>query len=280
MPQPENTTQAPAEKPRSGLLFGLWMKCKGCGELIYQNGLDETLQLCPHCGFYYPMTAWQRIEMLADQGTFHELWSDMQSVDILNFAGNGSYVSKLSESQGKTGLKEAVVCGACHLDGVPVALGVMDFRFQGASMGSVVGEKMTRLIEYATHSRRALILVTASGGARMQEGAVSLMQMAKTSAALQRLSETHVPYITVLTHPTTGGVTASFASLGDIILAEPGALIGFAGPRVIKETTGAELPKNFQRSEFLLEHGFIDRIVPRPELKATLSQILHAWNFK
>ena len=253
------------------------MKCRECGQLIYQKALDKSLQVCPECGFHYPMTANARIDSLADQDTFQEMWQEMTSVDILSFAGDNSYSAKLEETRAKTELNEAVVCGSCQIGGMDAALAVMDFRFMGASMGSVVGEKITRLMEYAVRAHKPMVVVTASGGARMQEGVVSLMQMAKTSAAVQRLDEAHLPYITILTNPTTGGVTASFASLGDVILAEPKALIGFAGPRVIKETTRAELPDSFQCSEFLLAHGFIDAIVKRDQLKATVTQILQAW---
>ena len=275
---PEKPSLMPTiPQTKTSIPAGLWMKCRECGQLIYQKTLDKSLQVCPECGFHYPMTANARIDTLADQGTFQEMWQEMTSVDVLSFAGDGSYATKLEETRAKTELNEAVVCGVCQIGGIASTLAVMDFRFMGASMGSVVGEKITRLMEYAIRAHKPVVVVTASGGARMQEGVVSLMQMAKTSAAVQRLDEARLPYITILTNPTTGGVTASFASLGDVILAEPKALIGFAGPRVIKETTRAELPESFQRSEFLLEHGFIDAIVPRDRLKATVTQILQAW---
>ncbi len=256
----------------------LWIKCPNCEQIIYQSVLESANQVCPSCGHHFPMTADARIEMLSDEGSFEEMDASMVSSDPLFFAGDGRYGDKLKDTQKKTGLKDAVICGSCTMGGLRVALGVMDFRFFGASMGSVVGEKITRLIEYALRTHRALVLVTASGGARMQEGILSLMQMAKTSAALMRLSEAGLPYVTVLTNPTTGGVTASFASLGDVIFAEPKALIGFAGPRVIKQTTKAELPAGFQTSEFLLEHGFVDRVVERSQLKSEIIQILEAFN--
>lgn len=262
---------------KSEIPAGLWIKCKDCGQIIYQTALENALQVCPSCGYHYPLTAWKRISLIADEGTFEEMDAEMVSADPLNFAGNGSYPQKIEETQGNTGLKDAVVCGSCLIDGKAAALGVMDFRFFGASMGSVVGEKVTRLIEYATRSRRGLVIISASGGARMQEGVLSLMQMAKTSAALMKLDEARLPYISVLTNPTTGGVTASFASLGDVIFAEPKALVGFAGPRVIKQTTKSELPEGFQTAEFLVEHGFIDSVVPRARLKAAISQVLGAW---
>ncbi len=259
---------------RRGIPAGLWLKCKGCAGVIYRSRLEENLQLCPDCGHHYPLTAQQRIELLTDKGSFAEMDANLDSVDVLDFAGTGVYEEKLAASKKKTGMTEAVICGTAALDRQPMALGVMDFRFLGASMGSVVGEKITRLTEFASENRLPLVIVTASGGARMYEGMLSLMQMAKTSGALAVHAELGLPYIVVMTHPTTAGVTASFASLGDVIVAEPGALIGFAGPRVIKQTTQSELPPGFQTAEFLMEHGFIDRVVPRTELRRELSLLL------
>ena len=253
---------------------GLWIKCKGCGTAVYRTKVDDNLGVCPTCDFHMPLTAWQRIEMLTDQESFQEIDAGIGSEDPLNFAGNGVYAEKLAKSREKTELTEAVVCGTAALDRRSYALGVMDFNFLGASMGSAVGEKITRLIERATESKLPLAIVTASGGARMYEGMLSLMQMAKTSAALARLDDAGLPYIVILTHPTTAGVTASYASLGDVILAEPAALIGFAGPRVIRQTTQADLPEGFQTSEFLVEHGFIDRVVHRRDLSRDLSLLL------
>ena len=223
---------------------GLWEKCKKCEEIIFTKTREENLNICPRCSYHYPMTAQQRIALLTDEGTFKEIDADIESVDTLKFEGVASYTDKLAASRKKTGLTDAVVCGHAKLNGIHYALGVMDFRFLGASMGAVVGEKITRLIEYATAKKLPLVIVTASGGARMYEGMISLMQMAKTSAAIQRFSAKGGLYISVLTHPTTGGVTASFASLGDIMLAEPGALIGFAGPRVIEQTIRQKLPES------------------------------------
>ena len=260
--------------PKADIPAGVWLKCKGCEQTIAQSALDSNLQVCPACGYHFPLTAQQRIALLSDEGSFQPLGSGLVSVDTLDFAHDNSYPRKLKETQIKTGLKDAVICGLSSLDGISYALAVMDFRFFGASMGSVVGEEITRLTEEATRRRVPLVIVTASGGARMQEGALSLMQMAKTSGALMRHDEAGLPYIAILTHPTTGGVTASFASLGDIILAEPKALIGFAGPRVIKETTRSELPPGFQSAEFLLDHGLVDRVVPRVRLRAELAQLL------
>ena len=275
----KNTVPSAKTGQKGEFPAGLWVKCNGCEQPVFQNVLEEANQVCPYCGYHYPLTAWKRIELLADGDSFVEMYAGLHTCDPIEFASDGSYPKKVKEAMEKTGMDEAVICGRCHISGVPAALAVMDFRFMGASMGSVVGEKITRLVEYATRAHRALVIVTASGGARMQEGTLSLMQMAKTSAALMRLDEAGLPYITVLTNPTTGGVTASFASLGDVILAEPKALIGFAGPRVIKQTTNAELPNGFQTSEFLLEHGFIDQVVQRNRLKEAIGIVLKAWNF-
>jgi len=265
-----------AEEPqkRKDIPEGLWEKCKNCDATIFTKQKETNLYICPHCGYHNPMPAPQRIESLSDPDSFKEIDADLESVDTLKFEGTASYTDKLAANQKKTGLKDAVVCGYAKLDGRAFALGVMDFRFLGASMGAVVGEKITRLIEYATAHNLPLVIVTASGGARMYEGMVSLMQMAKTSGALQRHAAANLPYIVIMTHPTTAGVTASYASLGDLILAEPGALIGFAGPRVIKDTTQAQLPEGFQTSEFLLKKGLIDRIIDRKNLREELSLCL------
>lgn len=253
---------------------GLWLKCTGCESIIYRSSLSDNLQVCAKCGYHYPLTAEGRIDMLTDTRSFTEIDGNLTSVDVLEFAGGRIYGEKLKQTRKKTGMSEAVVCGTASLDGQPMALGAMDFRFMGASMGSVVGEKVCRLTEYATANGLPLVMVTASGGARMQEGMLSLMQMAKTAGALARHADAGLPYIVIMTHPTTAGVTASFASLGDVIVAEPGALIGFAGPRVIKQTTQSELPAGFQSAEFLLTYGFIDRVIPRQELRDELSLLL------
>ena len=253
---------------------GVWEKCRKCHGTVYTRQLEENLLVCPRCGYHKSMTAWQRIDLLTDQGSFEEIDAHMHSVDVLEFEGASSYTEKLIENQHKTGMKDAVVCGTATLNGRRYALGVMDFRFLGASMGSVVGEKITRLIELATEKRLPLVLVTASGGARMYEGMLSLMQMAKTSGALKRHANANLAYIVILTHPTYAGVTASFASLGDLTLAEPEAMIGFAGPRVIRDTTQAKLPEGFQTAEFLQEKGMIDRIVPRKNLRQELGLCL------
>lgn len=250
---------------------GLLRKCNLCKKVILTEDVENGYYICPKCGGYYHMPAMERIQMIADQDSFEEWDRDMRPVNPMRYKG---YLDKLKLQQEKTGLKEAVVTGRAKLDGSDVVLGVCDGRFLMASMGENVGEKIARAVERATEMQLPVVMFACSGGARMQEGIVSLMQMAKTSAALKRHSEAGLLYISVLTDPTTGGVTASFAMLGDIILAEPGALIGFAGPRVIEQTIGQKLPKGFQRSEFLLEHGFLDGIVERKQLKETLSQII------
>ena len=250
---------------------GLLRKCNKCGSAIIAEDVKSDYYICPKCGGYFRVHAYRRIEMVADEGTFEEWDLELKTPNPLNYKG---YEEKLGVLQEKTGLAEAIVTGKARIGGTEAVLGVCDGRFLMASMGEVVGEKIARAVERATRERLPVILFACSGGARMQEGIISLMQMAKTSAALKRHSDAGLLYISVLTDPTTGGVTASFAMLGDVILAEPRALIGFAGPRVIEQTIGQKLPKGFQRSEFLLEHGFIDGIVERPQLKETLSQIL------
>lgn len=250
---------------------GLWHKCPGCGEVIHELELKKSLRVCPHCNYHFTLSAPERIESLTDPGTFKETDKGMTSVDALNFKG---YKDKLTKYQKITGLSEAIITGKGKVIGHSVVLAVMDFRFLGASMGSVVGEKITRAIELATKEKTAVIIISASGGARMHEGILSLMQMAKTSGALAVHDRAGLPFISVLTHPTTGGVTASFATLGDIIFAEPGCMIGFAGPRVIKETTHQELPEGFQTAEFMHQHGLVDMIVERREMREKLASIL------
>ncbi len=256
---------------------GLWIKCNNCAEIVYSKEIDRNLKVCPKCDYHFRITARERIELLVDPGTFTEFDSQLQSEDPLGFKDSQKYRDRVKTARKKTGLNDAVVSGICTLDGVQVVLSVFDFFFMGGSMGSVVGEKITRAAEKAVEERCSLIVISSSGGARMQEGALSLMQMAKTSAALARLRRERLPFISVLTDPTTGGVTASFAMLGDVNLAEPKALIGFAGPRVIEQTIRQELPEGFQRSEFVLEHGMIDRIVNRKELKKTIVNLLRAF---
>ena len=247
--------------------FSGWIKCSGCSELIHANELSQNLNCCPKCDYHYRLTLDQRLQLIADAGTFQELFNDIRPVDTLEFVDTETYVKRIEEAKKKTGRDDAASVGVCQIEGRKAALGVLDFAYMGGSMGSVVGEKLTLLIELAGNEKLPLIIVSASGGARMQESILSLMQMAKTSAALAKLHEKRVPYFSVLTNPTTGGVTASFATLGDIVLAEPDALIAFAGPRVVEQTIGQKLPPNAQKSEFLLEKGMLDCIVKRSELK-------------
>jgi acetyl-CoA carboxylase carboxyl transferase subunit beta len=250
---------------------GLWTKCPSCSESLFEQALAKNLRVCTNCGYHFTISSGERIMSLVDEGTFEEMDLQLDSVDALGFKG---YVDKVKAYQAKTGLKEAVVTGRCKIEGIASLIAVMDFRFLGASMGSVVGEKITRAIEAATAERKPVIVFSASGGARMHEGILSLMQMAKTSGALARHSEARLPYISVLTHPTTGGVTASFATLGDIIIAEPKCMIGFAGPRVVKETTHADLPPGFQTAEFMMLHGLVDMIVERKDMRTRIASIL------
>ena len=257
---------------------GTWVKCKKCSQTLYINRLEDNLQVCWCCGCHLPMGVDSRIRLLTDEGSFVESDSELRSVDKLEFFDSKSYVARLEENMKKTGESEAVRCGHATLNGIPFALGVMNFNFMGASMGSVVGERITRMIERATEKRQSVVLVTASGGARMQEGILSLMQMAKTSGALARHREAKLGYIVILTNPTYGGVSASFAMLGDVILAEPGAMVGFAGPRVVQETTKSTLPEGFQTAEFLLNKGLIDRVVERKNLRKELHFLLEIFN--
>ena len=253
---------------------GLWTKCPKCSTMVFDKELDENLKVCTHSQYHFPIGARERIHSLVETCTFEEMDPDMTSVDVLNFTGAASYTSKLDKYKKSTGLKDAVITGIGKIGEQRVALGVMDFSFLGGSMGSVVGEKLTRLIEKATEKALPLIIVSTSGGARMYEGMFSLMQMAKTCGALAYHGKARLPYISVLTDPTTAGVMASYATVGDIIIAEPGAMIGFAGPRVIKDTTQSELPPGFQTAEFLLDHGLIDAIVSRKEMKGRLLEYL------
>jgi len=250
---------------------GLWVKCDNCKEIIYRKEVEKNFKVCPKCDYHFRISASERLPYLVDEGSFVEVEDGLSPKDFLNFK---DYKDKLKSSRKKTGLKDAVISGEAKIGGKPVSIVVMDFDFMGGSMGSVVGEKITRAIERAIEKRTPFVSVASSGGARMQEGILSLMQMAKTSAAAARLGEAGLPFISVLTDPTFGGVTASFAMLGDIIIAEPKSLIGFAGPRVIEQTIKQQLPAGFQRAEFLQEHGMIDAIVPRREMRVVLGKIL------
>jgi len=253
---------------------GLWVKCPSCLKTVFKRLVEERVETCPECGHHFPFRCRARVEQLIDEGTWEEIDADLAPGDPLGFVDRTPYPQRVAQAQAKSGLDEAVLTGVGRLEGIPVALGAMDFAFVGASMGSVVGERLTRMIERATADRIPAIIVSTSGGARMQEGAISLMQMAKTSAALARHAEVGLPYLSVLTNPTMAGVMASFASLGDVIIAEPKALIGFTGARVIRETIKQELPEGFQTSEFCMEHGQIDLIVRRQEMKSELARIL------
>lgn len=254
--------------------FSGWNKCKGCSELIHIHEIEKHDNCCPKCNYHYLMPVSHRIESLADAGSFKELFIEFQPIDALRFFDSDSYENRISKAQKKSGADESVTVGICQINGVATALGILNFNFMAGTMGSVLGERLTSLIEYATQHRLPLIIVSASGGARMQESVLSLMQMAKISAALARFHEKGLLYISVLTNPTCGGTTASFATLGDIIIAEPNALICFAGPRVIEQTLKQKIPEDAQRSEFLLKHGMIDCIAARKDLKQKLSDFI------
>jgi acetyl-CoA carboxylase carboxyl transferase subunit beta len=270
----QKPTSAEETPKRPKIVEGMWLKCNHCREIVYRKEVDRNNKVCPKCDYHFPISVTERISLLLDLGTFKEWDADIEPQDPLNFTDTKSYRDRLKVQQHKTGRKDALVVGEGALNGRRVALGVFDFSFMGGSMGSVVGEKICRIADRALASRMPLVLVTSSGGARMQEGILSLMQMAKASAAVARLAEERLPFITILADPTFGGVTASVAMLGDVILAEPKALIGFAGPRVIEQTIKQQLPDEFQRAEFMLEHGMIDMIVERKRLKETLSTLL------
>jgi acetyl-CoA carboxylase carboxyl transferase subunit beta len=265
--------QATPPEERKVRTEGLWVKCESCGTIVFRKDLEANLLVCPKCGFHFKMNAKQRLEMLLD-GRWTEHDAGMTSTDPLQFVDTKPYASRLKEARKKLGMNDAVITAEGQLAGRPVVICAMEFNFIGGSMGAVVGEKVTRGVELAMDTRQPLIVISCSGGARMMEGTISLMQLAKVSAALARLDDAKVPYISVLTDPTTGGVTASFAMLGDLNIGEPGALIGVAGPRVIEQTIRQTLPDGFQRSEFLLEHGFLDAVVSRKELKSFIASSL------
>ncbi len=280
--QPSTTTGLPrtwqqvseANNRRSEVPAGLWLRCPGCARLLYKRTVEQNLQVCPECDYHFRLGADERAAQLCDPGSFEPMWENVGPVDALQFVDIKPYHERLRAEQQKTGHKDAIICGKGFIKGRGVVLACMDSRFMMGSMGCVVGEKLTRAIELATETNLPLIVVSCSGGARMQESALSLMQMAKTSAALARFDDAGGLFISVLTDPTTGGVTASFAMLGDVILAEPKALICFAGPRVIANTVREELPEGFQRSEHLLQKGFVDRVVHRRDLRSEISRII------
>lgn len=252
----------------------LWVKCPGCGAMLYLKELEENSKVCKECNYHFRLSAQERIDLICDNGSFVETAAHVKPVDFLKFSDTESYQKRIDKATLKTNKRDAILTGQASINKYPINIACMDFSFMGGSMGSVVGEKLTRLIELAIENKNPLLMFTASGGARMQEGIMSLMQMAKTSAALDRLGKEKVPYISILCDPTTGGTSASFAMLGDLNIAEPGALISFAGPRVIEQTIRQKLPKGFQRSEFLLEKGMLDKVVNRNELKETLYQLI------
>ena len=263
-----------SQKKKLDMPEGLWEKCPACGEVIHKLALTENQQVCPKCDHHFTQTARERLNFLLDPGSFVEHDAGMLSVDTLKFKGMATYADRLKNYRKKTGLNEAVITGLGKIEGSEVGIAVLDFNFIAATMGSVVGEKLTRIVEAATAAKLPVIIISASGGARMYEGVLSLMQMAKTCGALAMHAQAGLPYISILTHPTTGGVSASFATVGDIILAEPKAMVGFAGPRVVRETTHQDLPPGFQTAEFLREHGLIDLIVHRKKLRGTLTDLL------
>ena len=266
----------PQPEPKKVRTEGLWIKCDSCRAIIWKKDLEANELVCTKCGFHFKIDARSRLELLFDDARWEEFDTDLKSNDALHFVDQKPYRERLEKAAASTGLKDAVISAAGRMGGHPTVICAMEYRFIGGSMGAVVGEKVTRAIERAIERKVPITIVSASGGARMMEGAVSLVQMAKISAALAKLSDARLPYISVLTDPTTGGVTASFAMLGDLNIGEPGALIGFAGPRVIEQTIRQKLPKGFQRSEFLLQHGMLDAVVPRPEMK---DYLVHAYNF-
>jgi acetyl-CoA carboxylase carboxyl transferase subunit beta len=268
-PMASSTVENPSRVPE-----GLWVKCPDCSQIIYNKDLEKNLSVCPKCGHHFRLSAAERLRTLLDESEWTEHFSNLVSNDPLKFSDTKAYRDRLRKAIEATGLNDAVIIATGHLDGLPVVIAAMEYAFIGGSMGVVMGEKITRAIELAISERRGVIIVSCSGGARMMEGALSLMQMAKVSAALARLSKARLPYISLLTDPTTGGVTASFAMLGDLNIAEPKALIGFAGPRVIEQTIRQKLPEGFQRSEFLVEHGMLDLVVDRREMKAALASAL------
>ena len=269
----DKAPKEPREK-RSKVPEGLWVKCENCREILYNKELTRNFKICTKCGYHFRLSAHERLRMLFDDERYTELDRELRSVDALKFRDSKRYRDRLKQAQESVGDSDAIVVATGTMGGIPVVIGSMEFFFMGGSMGSVVGEKVTRAVEHALAERKPLVIVSTSGGARMQEGILSLMQMAKISAALARLSEAGIPYVSVMADPTTGGVTASYAMLGDVNVGEPNALIGFAGPRVIEQTIRQTLPEGFQRSEFLLEHGMLDFVVDRSEMKETLVRCL------
>jgi acetyl-CoA carboxylase carboxyl transferase subunit beta len=261
-------------KAKSKIPTGVWIKCKGCREPLFAAELERNLMVCPHCDYHFPLSAYKRIDLLTDEGSFEEYDADLTPVDVLSFTDRKAYANRLAEMEKKTGIKDAVVCGLATLERIPISIAAMEFGFIGGSMGSVVGEKVARTFKRGLEGKRPVVIAPTSGGARMQEGVVSLMQLGKTNAAAAAFAETGLPYVVVIADPTTAGVMASYASVGDVIISEPNALMGFAGPRVIMETIRQELPPGFQRAEFQLEHGFVDIVVHRRDVRDTVARLL------
>ncbi|MEE8640756.1 MAG: acetyl-CoA carboxylase, carboxyltransferase subunit beta [bacterium] len=253
---------------------GIWIKCKSCREPLFAAELERNLMVCPKCDYHFPLGAYKRIDLLTDEGSFQEYDADLAAVDVLSFTDKKSYLQRLAEAKKRTGVKDAIVSGLATLEGIPISVAAMDFGFIGGSMGSVVGEKVARTFKRGVAHRRPVVIAPTSGGARMQEGVVSLMQLGKTNAAAAELADAGLPYVVVISDPTTAGVMASYASVGDVIISEPNALMGFAGPRVIMETIRQELPPGFQRAEFQLEHGFVDIVVHRRDVRNIVVELL------
>jgi acetyl-CoA carboxylase carboxyl transferase subunit beta len=270
----EENTAEDAAKPKSKVPSGVWVKCKACSEPLFAAELERNMMVCPKCDYHFPLRAHKRIELLADDGSFEEYDADITAVDVLSFADKKPYPQRLTETAKKAGVKEAVISGLASIDNIPVSIAAMEFGFIGGSMGSVVGEKVARTFKRGVEHARPVVIAAASGGARMQEGVISLMQLGKTNAAAAELADAGLPYLVIISDPTMAGVMASYASVGDITIAEPGALMGFAGPRVIRETIRQELPPGFQRSEFQLEHGFVDVIAHRRDVRDVVAQTL------
>ncbi|HUV87914.1 MAG TPA: acetyl-CoA carboxylase, carboxyltransferase subunit beta [bacterium] len=270
----ENKKTQEEDPAKRKIPTGIWVKCKGCREPLFAAELERNLMVCPKCDYHFPLSAYKRIDLLTDEGSFQEYDADLTAVDVLSFADKKPYTQRLAEATKKAGVKDAVVTGLATLEGIPISIGAMDFSFIGGSMGSVVGEKVARAFKRGVAHRRPVVIAPTSGGARMQEGVVSLMQLGKTNAGAAELADAGLPYVVVISDPTTAGVMASYASVGDVIISEPNALMGFAGPRVIMETIRQELPPGFQRAEFQLEHGFVDIVAHRRDVRGIVAELL------
>jgi acetyl-CoA carboxylase carboxyl transferase subunit beta len=270
----ENNKSQEEDQAKRKIPTGIWVKCKGCREPLFAGELERNFMVCPKCDYHFPLSAYKRIDLLTDDGSFQEYDADLTAVDVLSFTDKKPYAQRLAEATKKAGVKDAVVTGLATLEGIPISVAAMDFGFIGGSMGSVVGEKVARTFKRGVAHRRPVVIAPTSGGARMQEGVVSLMQLGKTNAGAAELADAGLPYVVVISDPTTAGVMASYASVGDVIISEPNALMGFAGPRVIMETIRQELPPGFQRAEFQLEHGFVDIVAHRRDVRAIVAELL------